>query len=170
MEVDCSRVAEDILAKAKRAVCGVLDPEVPVLNIDEMGILQRVHLEDEIVIITITPTYLGCPAMDAIKVDIGSSLNDVGVEKYRIDIVYSPAWTTDWLSIAARRKLKAYGISPPMLKNEIKTSFEEGKSGVECPLCESKTTSLVSEIGSTACKSMYKCSNCLEPFEYFKCL
>ena len=170
MEAGCPGSTNDLFEKAKLAVRNVLDPEVPVLSIEEMGILQRIDLRDGIVIVTITPTYVGCPAMHAIRADIGSSLDYVGVERYRIDVAYSPAWTTDWLSQTAREKLKSYGISPPKKKKELEDLSGIKGVGIECPLCKSVATTLVSEIGSTACKSLYKCSNCLEPFEYFKCL
>ena len=147
----------------------VFDPEVPVLTIVDLGIVRDVMVSDALVKITITPTYSGCPAMKRIEDDIIEKLQEKGIDNVAVDLVLSPAWTTDWLSENGRRKLKEYGIAPP--ENEVDKSvlFAE-PTIVPCPKCDSKDTRLVSQFGSTACKAHYQCNACLEPFDYFKCL
>ncbi len=143
------------------------DPEIPVITIAELGILQSVTLEDDIVNVTITPTYNGCPAMKAIADEIKEKLKENGYQKVNIKLVYSPVWTTDWLSEEAKEKLRKYGISPPgksNLKNPI-----SGDGEVTCPRCKSTDVKLVSLFGSTACKALYTCNTCREPFDQFKC-
>jgi ring-1,2-phenylacetyl-CoA epoxidase subunit PaaD len=141
----------------------VADPEVPVLTILDLGIVRDVKINDETVEITITPTYTGCPAMDMIAMNIRLALIENGFTTIKITTVLSPAWTTDWMSEEGKRKLKAYGIAAPNKK------FNIPADGVECPQCDSTNTKLVSEFGSTACKALYQCSDCKEPFDYFKC-
>lgn len=145
----------------------VSDPEVPVLTIVDLGVVRDVRLEGSHCTITITPTYSGCPAMQVIEKGIEEVLHDkVDLE---IHTKLSPAWTTDWLSEAGKNKLRDYGIAPP--ENEVDKSvlFAE-PTVVPCPLCRSKNTRMVSQFGSTACKAHYQCNDCLEPFDYFKCL
>ena len=132
----------------------VPDPEIPVLTITDLGIVRDVECGDEIVV-SLTPTYSGCPATEAI-----AALEDRGVTDVRIKRVLSPPWTTDWISEEGREKLRIYGIAPP----------ERRKRPIACPRCDSDQTERVSEFGSTACKAAYRCRECLEPFEYFKCL
>ncbi len=147
---------------------GVTDPEIPVLTIGDMGIINAVELMDNRVKVIITPTYSGCPAMDMIKVNIYSALQDHGIHNVEVEMVISPAWTTDWITEEGKKKLKAYGIAPPVGNvNKKNLMFEEIK--VPCPLCSSENTSMISQFGSTPCKSLYKCNSCLEPFDYFKC-
>jgi ring-1,2-phenylacetyl-CoA epoxidase subunit PaaD len=146
----------------------VSDPEVPVLTIVDLGIVRDVEIiEKNAICITITPTYSGCPAMQVIEQGIRELLDS----KYKVTIktVLSPAWTTDWLSENGKNKLREYGIAPP--ENEVDKSvlFAE-PTIVPCPLCKSKNTRMVSQFGSTACKAHYQCNDCLEPFDYFKCL
>jgi ring-1,2-phenylacetyl-CoA epoxidase subunit PaaD len=142
----------------------VTDPEVPVLTISDLGIVRNVIIQsDGSIEIVITPTYTGCPAMDMITMNIKLALAEHGYKNVRITSVLSPAWTTDWMSEEGKRKLKEYGIAPPDKKIIIP------KDGVECPLCHSLNTRLVSEFGSTACKALYQCNDCKEPFDYFKC-
>lgn len=146
----------------------VSDPEVPVLTIVDLGIVREVEIKGENAIcITITPTYSGCPAMQVIEQGIRELLDS----EYEVTIktVLSPAWTTDWLSENGKNKLREYGIAPP--ENEVDKSvlFAE-PTVVPCPLCKSKNTRMVSQFGSTACKAHYQCNDCLEPFDYFKCL
>ncbi|MBP6024681.1 1,2-phenylacetyl-CoA epoxidase subunit PaaD [Ferruginibacter sp.] len=141
----------------------VCDPEVPVLTILDLGIVRDVKINDETVEITITPTYTGCPAMDMIAMNIRLALTENGFTKIKITTVLSPAWTTDWMSEEGKRKLIAYGIAAPNKK------FEIPEDGVQCPQCNSTSTKLISEFGSTACKALYQCSDCKEPFDYFKC-
>ena len=148
----------------------VCDPEIPVLTVIDMGIIRAVNqLEDAAYEIVITPTYSGCPAMDMIAVDIKSVLQDNGYNRVSVRTVLSPAWTSDWLSESGKQKMKAYGIAPPqgtvLDKNEL---FAKAKM-VACPQCNSSSTKLLSLLGSTACKAMYQCLDCKEPFDYFKC-
>ncbi len=147
------------------AVC---DPEIPVLSILDMGIVRDVKFDNALLAdggieVSITPTYTGCPAMDMIAVNIKLALLENGFKNVRINSVLSPAWTTDWMSEDGKIKLKKYGIAAPDKKNTIP------KDGVECPQCNSNNTRLISEFGSTACKALYQCVACEEPFDYFKC-
>lgn len=142
----------------------VCDPEIPVLSIIDMGIVRDVKFNIEEVEIIITPTYSGCPAMDAISMDIRLKLIEQGFNKVKISSVISPAWTTDWMSEAGKRKLKEYGIAPPVNRSE-----DESERMIECPQCHSHNTKLLSQFGSTACKALYQCNDCKEPFDYFKC-
>ncbi len=146
----------------------VPDPEVPVLSILDLGIVRDVVFNDELVEVIITPTYTGCPAMDMISVNIKALLQENGIES-KITLVLSPAWTTDWLTEAGKRKLKEYGIAPPVAKTTDKLSLTGEAKLVSCPICDSNDTQMISQFGSTACKSLYKCNDCLEPFDYFKC-
>ena len=147
----------------------VTDPEVPVLTIVDLGVVRSVSFTNNEFIITITPTYSGCPAMKVIEEDIISSLKSKGISNVKIELTLAPAWTTDWLTEAGRNKLREYGIAPP--ENELDKSvlFSE-PTIVPCPLCKSRNTKMVSQFGSTACKAHYQCNECLEPFDYFKCL
>lgn len=146
----------------------VPDPEVPVLSILDLGIVREVEVRDGKAIITITPTYTGCPAMDMITVNIRAILQENGWES-EVESVLSPAWTTDWMSEEGRRKLKKYGIAPPVVQTSDKRSLAGESKLVACPICDSPNTELLSQFGSTACKALYKCKDCLEPFDYFKC-
>lgn len=149
---------------------GVTDPEIPVLTIDDLGIVRDVTInDDDSIEIIITPTYSGCPAMNMIEVNIVAALQEQGFEKVKVRTVLSPAWTTDWLSEAGKAKLKAYGIAPPVGHSINKRElFGEGPE-VECPHCSAKNTKMISQFGSTACKALYQCQECREPFDYFKC-
>ncbi len=141
----------------------VTDPEVPVLTITDLGIVRDVIIDDDNIEIIITPTYTGCPAMDMITMQIRLAMLENGYSNVKITSVLSPAWTTDWMSEEGKRKLKEYGIAPPDKKISIP------KDGVTCPQCNSTNTKLISEFGSTACKALYQCNDCKEPFDYFKC-
>lgn len=146
------------------------DPEIPVITIAELGVIRDVIIDNEAVEVKITPTYSGCPAMKQMEDDIISTLKKNGIDNCKITTVYSPPWTTDWIPEKAKEKLRAYGIAPPEKTTEDK-SWLSGKSKVVlCPRCKSKNTKLVSQFGSTACKALYQCSDCLEPFDYFKCI
>jgi ring-1,2-phenylacetyl-CoA epoxidase subunit PaaD len=136
----------------------VNDPEVPVLSILDLGIVRDVKINGEALEIIITPTYTGCPAMDMIAVNIKLGLIENGFSNIKITTVLSPAWTTDWMTEAGKQKLQQYGIAPPSRNNIIL-----------CPQCKSNNVNLISEFGSTACKSLYQCQDCKEPFDYFKC-
>lgn len=141
----------------------VTDPEVPVLTILDLGIVRNVIANKDEVEIIITPTYTGCPAMDMIAMNIRLALFENGYKNIKITSVLSPAWTTDWMTEDGKKKLKEYGIAAPDKR------FEIPKDGVECPRCNSLHTRLISEFGSTACKALYQCNDCKEPFDYFKC-
>jgi len=146
----------------------VKDPEVPVLSILDLGIVRSVDTTGDNVKVTITPTYSGCPAMDVIAVGIRMALLGHGIRNITVEPQLSPAWTTDWMTEDGKRKLKEYGIAPPNRKAFTALGlFEEEE--VECPRCGSKHTQLVSRFGPTSCKALYKCENCKEPFEHFKC-
>lgn len=148
----------------------VPDPEVPVLSVIDLGIVRAVKvISDKEVEVTITPTYSGCPAMNYIEKNILEVLTEKGIETVRFHTVLSPAWTTDWMSEAGKEKLLAYGIAPPV--NEVDKLILFGDSPVvKCPQCGSENTKMLSQFGSTACKALYQCNDCLEPFDYFKCL
>jgi ring-1,2-phenylacetyl-CoA epoxidase subunit PaaD len=147
------------------------DPEIPTVNIIEMGILREVefHPSDGF-IVTITPTYSGCPAMKAIEDDIHSLLSQHCREKFTIVTKLSPAWTTDWLSDIAREKLRMSGITPPVKGTADKNSILGEMRMVKCPRCGGSDTHMLSQFGSTACKALYRCAACSEPFDYFKCI
>jgi ring-1,2-phenylacetyl-CoA epoxidase subunit PaaD len=143
------------------------DPEIPVLSITDLGIVRDIKCNDTGIEVFITPTYSGCPAMDVIAMSIRMALLKEGFNKIRVTQQLSPAWTTDWMTEEGKAKLKAYGIAPPVGKSFDK-KYPEGLK-VECPLCHSLNTKLISQFGSTACKALYQCNDCLEPFDYFKC-
>jgi ring-1,2-phenylacetyl-CoA epoxidase subunit PaaD len=145
----------------------VCDPEVPVLSILDLGIVRDVLLHEQEIKIIITPTYSGCPAMNMIAMNIRIEMATHGFENVKIKEVLSPAWTTDWMSEEGKKKLKAYGITPPQYR--IEDLGLRVERDIPCPLCESKNTEMLSEFGSTSCKSLYRCKDCLEPFDYFKC-
>jgi ring-1,2-phenylacetyl-CoA epoxidase subunit PaaD len=139
----------------------VCDPEIPVLTIADLGILRNVQLNGDEIEVIITPTYTGCPAMDMIAMNIKLALAEAGYKKVKITSVLAPAWTTDWMTEAGKKKLEAYGIAPPRPR---------GMDALpSCPQCRSHHTRLISEFGSTACKALYQCEDCKEPFDYFKC-
>ena len=155
-------------ARAWSAVACVTDPEIPVLTIADLGVLRDVSVEDGLVEVVITPTYSGCPAMNMIALDIEVALEKAGFHSPRVMTVLSPAWTTDWMSAEGRAKLRAYGIAPPVGKAGRRALF--GEDEVACPQCASADTARISEFGSTACKALYRCRACAEPFDYFKCI
>ncbi|MEO7523052.1 MAG: 1,2-phenylacetyl-CoA epoxidase subunit PaaD [Ferruginibacter sp.] len=142
----------------------VCDPEVPVLTILDLGIVREVKLNGGQVEVVITPTYSGCPAMDAISIDIRFTLIEHGFTNIKITSVLSPAWTTDWMTEAGKRKLKEYGIAPPS-----RSARGDDADLIICPQCQSGNTKLLSQFGSTACKALHQCNDCKEPFDYFKC-
>lgn len=142
----------------------VSDPEIPVLTITDLGIVREVSLAEGQIKIIITPTYTGCPAMDMIAVQIRLALIAAGFNNIKVISTLSPAWSTDWISESGKKKLFEYGIAPP--KGNADTPLADG---VTCPHCNSIDTKLISAFGSTACKALYKCEDCKEPFDYFKC-
>jgi ring-1,2-phenylacetyl-CoA epoxidase subunit PaaD len=147
----------------------VKDPEVPVLSVVDLGIVRSVKCSDHKINIVITPTYSGCPAMDVISMDIRLKLIEKGFRNVTIEQQLSPAWTTDWMSEEGKKKLKAFGIAPPNPKQQFCTSEMFQQEAVQCPRCNSWHTQLISQFASTACKSMYRCLDCKEAFDYFKC-
>jgi len=150
-----------------RILSSVNDPEIPVLSVIDLGIVREIKIEDKTVEVLITPTYSGCPAMDFIGMNIRKALVENGFKKIKITHQLSPAWTTDWMTEEAKEKLKSYGIAPPSSKTFDKNYLQNLL--VECPHCHSTNTNLVSQFGSTACKAIYQCNDCREPFDYFKC-
>ena len=148
----------------------VSDPEVPVLSVLDLGVVRAVAVEADAVRITITPTYTGCPAMDTIAADIRTKLLEEGARSVDVRLQLTPPWTTDWLSEAGKRKLEDYGIAPPVEPSGDVNALFGAQPLVRCPQCKSMDTVLVSQFGSTACKALYKCKNCQEPFDHFKCL
>jgi ring-1,2-phenylacetyl-CoA epoxidase subunit PaaD len=160
--------AADIQARAWAIAATVTDPEIPVLTIEDLGVLRAVTLDDAGGIdVSITPTYSGCPAMNAIALDVTVALARAGMADARVRIVLAPAWTTGWLSDAGRRKLREYGIAPPQPGASRGALF--GQTAIACPRCGSADTERLSEFGSTACKALWRCRACREPFDYFKC-
>lgn len=148
----------------------VCDPEVPVLSILDLGIVRSVKANGDEIEVVITPTYSGCPAMDAINFDIRLKLLEHGYKKITILTVLSPAWTTDWMTTSGKEKLKAYGIAPPQPTQTVcDTKLFAESEAIQCPLCNSYHTQLISQFGSTPCKALYQCKECQEPFDYFKC-
>ena len=158
------------LKQIEEIISKIPDPEIPVISIKELGVLRKIEKIDEKIIVTITPTYSGCPAMDRFQKDIKEKLEDLEVSSFEIQLQYDPAWTTDWITEDAKKKLKKYGIAPPAHSTSDKTILMGKKQEVQCPRCNTRETKLVSQFSSTACKAMYQCEYCLEPFEYFKCL
>jgi len=157
----------------------VMDPEVPVVSIVDLGILRDVQWLDSsesTVVVTVTPTYSGCPATEVIAQTISDALHAHGVSKVEVRTQLSPAWTTDWMTAQGRDALRAYGIAPPAARAPTLDGSQvidiaalmPGKSVVPCPQCDSRKTRLLSQYGSTACKALYQCNSCLEPFDYFK--
>lgn len=166
------KVTEDIW----RLMEEVADPEIPVISVIDLGIVRDVvvHLsvDGEIIegTVSITPTYSGCPAMDAISLDIKLKLIEHGYKNMQVKSKLSPAWTTDWMSETGKEKLKAFGIAPPTPTQSVcNTKLFAEDEAIQCPLCNCYHTKLISRFGSTACKALYQCEDCKEPFDYFKC-
>jgi ring-1,2-phenylacetyl-CoA epoxidase subunit PaaD len=150
------------MVSARDVVSAIADPEIPVISIHDLGVLRDVEVStDGTVIVTITPTYSGCPAMDAIRSDIRTALTEHGFEQVEIRTVLQPAWTTDWISERGRKRLQEFGIAPPRSSPLLDLA-------VACPRCGSRRTRLVSRFGSTACKAHRACLDCQEPFDHFK--
>jgi ring-1,2-phenylacetyl-CoA epoxidase subunit PaaD len=148
----------------------VTDPEVPVLSVIDLGIIRDIKLNNEEVEVFITPTYSGCPAMDVISMNIKIALISHGYKNVKVKQVLSPAWTTDWMSEQGKQKLKEYGIAPPNPKQQVcNDKLFVHDEAVQCPHCNSYHTHRISEFGSTACKALFQCDDCKEPFDYFKC-
>lgn len=158
---------QDAAARARAIAATVCDPEVPVLTIDDLGVLRDVAVSGSRVTVTITPTYSGCPAMDAIRDDLLRALAEAGFADVEVRFTLAPAWTSDWMSEDGKRKLAAYGIAPPSGRSAMSGPVRL-QLGVPCPRCGSLQTREVSRFGSTSCKALYECRACLEPFDYFK--
>lgn len=148
----------------------VSDPEIPVLSVVDLGVVRHVDLDHDHPVVTITPTYSGCPAMNEIEENIRKKLKEEGVETIEVKTILSPPWTTDWMTEKGKQKLQEYGIAPPEGSSADKSVLFGKPKQVTCPKCKSKNTTMVSQFGSTACKSLYKCNDCQEPFDYFKCI
>lgn len=159
---------EALRERAWAVAAQVVDPEVPVLTIADLGVLRDVKVTNGTTEVFITPTYCGCPAMHVIALNIEAALEDAGFGLARITTVLSPAWTTDWISNEGRAKLKAYGIAPPAGGAQQRALF--GDEPIACPRCNSTDTARISQFGSTPCKALWRCNACTEPFDYFKCL
>lgn len=161
--------------KSKEHILSLLseipDPEIPVITIVELGVIRDVQIVDDTTIeLKITPTYSGCPAMKQIEDDVRKKLTEHGFASITINTVFSPPWTTDWITPEAKEKLRKYGIAPPETTTEDKSWLTGKTKSIACPRCKSTNTKLVSQFGSTACKALYQCNDCLEPFDYFKCI
>ncbi len=146
----------------------MVDPEIPVLTIADLGVLRDVRVENGAAEVFITPTYSGCPAMDMIAVEVALALEQAGFRAPKVTSVLSPAWTTDWITQEGKAMLERFGIAPPNGKAGRRALF--GEERVTCPRCGSQETARISEFGSTPCKALYRCIACAEPFDYFKCL
>jgi len=147
---------------------GVPDPEVPVLSVVDLGIVRELAVNDDEVSVTLTPTYSGCPATEVIQESVVKALRDAGARDVTVTTRLDPAWTTDWIDPAAAEKLRAYGIAPPHLKAAEAQPLRFHPKDIACPRCASTNTQRLSAFGSTACKALYRCLDCLEPFEHFK--
>ncbi len=159
-----SYLREEILALLSE----IKDPEIPVVTIEEMGMLRDVILSDKGCEILLTPTYTACPAMGIIEQDILSTLKEAGIDNAKVTMVFAPAWTTDWMSETTKEKLIRFGIAAPV-HSSCSNWLSPKNVEVKCPKCESTDTKLISQFGSTACKALYSCNHCHEPFDYFKC-
>jgi len=156
----------------------VPDPEIPVISLTDLGIIRDVAWRDDTLVVTVTPTYSGCPATTIINLDIETALAEKGLSKVKLERQLSPAWTTDWISAEGREKLRDYGIAPPIdgtaadgvLIKRIDRLSGRSNLTIACPRCGSANTEKISQFGSTPCKASYRCTDCLEPFDYFKCI
>lgn len=156
----------------------VPDPEIPVISLTDLGIIRDVAWQDDTLVVTVTPTYSGCPATSVINMDIEAALRAKGIAKLRLERQLSPPWTTDWITPEGREKLRAYGIAPPIdgtaadgrLAGRVARLAGTSNLVIACPRCGSTKTEKISQFGSTPCKASYRCTDCLEPFDYFKCI
>lgn len=138
----------------------VPDPEIPAISLTDLGVIRDLKWQDDTLVVTVTPTYSGCPATRIINLDIETALRDRGIEKLQLKTLLSPAWTTDWLTERGKKRLEDYGIAPP----------QPAGGPQHCPLCKSRQVERISQFGSTPCKAQWRCQSCLEPFDYFKCI
>ena len=156
------------ITRARNIAATTVDPEIPVLTLEDLGVLRGVERRDGRIIVKLTPTYTGCPATLAIQLAVEAALAEAGMPEARVETVLSPAWTTDDITEEGRRKLKEFGIAPPNRAGGVRALFSE--ETVACPKCGSARTTRISEFGSTACKALWRCEACAEPFDYFKCI
>jgi ring-1,2-phenylacetyl-CoA epoxidase subunit PaaD len=156
------------LEHARAIAAAVVDPEIPVLTLEDLGVLRAVEWREGRIVINLTPTYTGCPATLAIKLAVEAALAEAGIAQARVETVLSPPWSTDDITADGRRKLREFGIAPPAGKASARALF--GEETVVCPKCGSSHTSKISEFGSTACKALWRCEACAEPFDTFKCI
>lgn len=163
------QVVSDTDARIIEILTKVTDPEIPVLSIIDLGVVRDVTVDGTHVKVHLMPTYSGCPAMDTMADDIRSALSEEGY-KPTVQLVLSPAWSTDMITERGRAALEEYGIAAPLSEKLDKSALIDGKKVVRCTLCQSTNTKMVSQFGSTACKALFQCEDCLEPFDYFKCL
>src|SRR5690554_444959 len=147
----------------------VPDPEIPVISVLDLGVIREAIEKDEVIYIKLTPTYSGCPAMDVIADDLRTAFSNIG-KKAEVELILSPAWSTDWISEEGLQKMEEYGIARPLSESHDIDVLLNNKKLVKCPQCGSTQTHLVSQFGSTPCKTLFKCDDCHEPFDYFKCL
>ncbi len=147
----------------------VPDPEIPVISLVDLGIIRDIRWDDDTLVVTVTPTYSGCPATSVINLEIETALRDHGIDKMRLERQLSPAWTTAWISERGRTRLRDYGIAPPIEGTAHCALGGEDGPTIVCPRCSSEATEMISRFGSTPCKASYRCTACLEPFDYFKC-
>ena len=169
-------VTPGTLAGAWRALASVADPEIPVVSIVDLGIVRALARDGDSVRVTVTPTYSGCPATELITASIRDALAGAGFPAARVDVALAPAWSTDWMDADAKRRLREYGIAPPgsavpgTAAIDVRGISPLRRTGVvvPCPRCGSTRTRLTAQFGSTACKALYRCDDCLEPFDYFK--
>jgi ring-1,2-phenylacetyl-CoA epoxidase subunit PaaD len=160
---------DDVEARAWAAAASVCDPEIPVLSIADLGVLRAVRRDGGTVEVVITPTYTGCPAMNMIALEIETALAAAAIAPARVVTVLAPAWTTDWITEAGREKLRAYGIAPPPRSGRGALFGRDARAAPACPRCGSADTEEISRFGSTACKALWRCRACREPFDLFKC-
>ena len=173
VEVPSGAAATDARVNAAwAALAGVLDPEVPVVSIVELGIVRDVRADGDAIVVRLTPTYSGCPATAVIEADARAALAGAGLPMCRIETALAPPWTTDWMAPEARERLRAFGIAPPGGAARVDVAgispLRRARVAVPCPRCGSHATALLSQFGSTACKALYRCLDCREPFDYFK--
>lgn len=157
------------IERAWQVLAQVMDPEVPVVSVVDLGIIREVDWQQGHLLVSVTPTYSGCPATDFIEEEIKSALEQAGFIKPKLKRQLSPAWTTDWITLEGKRKLQAFGIAPPANSCD-KGGLSYSEPIVKCPQCGSAHTAVISQFGSTACKALYRCNDCAEPFDYFKCI
>lgn len=162
------RPSDEAAARVWDIAATILDPEVPALTIEDLGVLREARIEGETAHVVLTPTYSGCPAIDQMRDDVTARLREAGYEQVRVSTTLSPAWTTDWMSEAGKRKLEDYGIAPPAARSSEVRGPIPVSLGVKCPRCHSLHTREISRFGSTSCKALYQCQRCQEPFDYFK--